>query len=117
LQLVGSEEGVSAFQKILDMKGLKKAEQQVLVETFKHMTAGQGKGQAGDQDAPDGKPGASGSSGAGGSGAAAGSSGAGGSGGATNNPASATDSGNKASPATPRRSNIRKLEKLMKRFQ
>lgn len=35
LKLVGEEEGISALQKILDMKGLKKAEQQPILEAYK----------------------------------------------------------------------------------
>ena len=83
LKLLGDDEGVSGFQKVLDMKGLKKAEMAPLLEAYKAVAKDTSVDEAG------------GSKGKGGKGSSSSSSAAGSS----------------------KRSSIRKLQSMMKRFQ
>eukprot|EP00052_Salpingoeca_macrocollata_P024764 m.223021 g.223021 ORF g.223021 m.223021 type:complete len:878 (+) comp22314_c4_seq5:1676-4309(+) len=95
LKLIGEEEGLPAFQRILDMKGLKKGEQHALLEAFRVAAPS----AAGVSSTP--------------ANAAAGAGAAGGS-----EDGKGKDSKEKGGlAATAKRSSIRKLEKLMKRFQ
>eukprot|EP00041_Stephanoeca_diplocostata_P000373 m.14441 g.14441 ORF g.14441 m.14441 type:complete len:903 (-) comp10450_c0_seq1:269-2977(-) len=85
IKLVGDDEGITQLQKILDMKGLRKSEQQPLLDAYRAISpAGGAESLAGSDRAKSGSAG----------------------------------SGTKAAAASStKRSSIRKLERLMKRFQ